>query len=143
MKVGFWTLLFYCMSGYFILQLYQHLLYIFRLLILSVYIFMTLTPLFWIDHLIIISFGLLLLLFLSLLAFFFFLPKVYFIWYENRHSCFFWLYFYVVFFFYLLIFNLHMSLNLKQVSCRQHLLGSHFLSIQLLSVFCLICLHLK
>ena len=33
--------------------------------------------------------------------------------------------------------TLHMSLKLKWISCRQHIVGSYFLSIQSLYIFCL------
>ena len=52
-------------------------------------------------------------------------------------SAFFWLPFAWNIFFYLLVFSLYVSLSLKWVSCRQHIYGSYFVSIQPICAFCL------
>ena len=61
--------------------------------------------------------------------------KVYFVWYEDCYSSFFASPFARNIFFRPLIFGLCVSLSLKWVSCRQHVYGLAFVSIQPICVF--------
>ena len=61
--------------------------------------------------------------------------KVYFIWYESCYSCFLWSLFAWNIFFQPFTFSLYVSPILRWVSCRQHMQGLVFVSIQPVFVF--------